>query len=219
MRLYPRLRLRTLSLRGVHKIEKDDEAISRVDCFALRVRNDDEKGFTLAELLLGAAIMAFALVGLLALFISCMRFDEFNRNLSQATGHTQFVMEEIKNEAASGSLSDIRDKIDNGDWNWSVDGGQIADNGLSPVSEEMIVTTYDEDDTDPLDVTVKVTWKDNPIGVELKTSFSESGSGGAEEGDDEEDEEDEDEEEDDEDEDLGHGDEHGHDDEEHGGGH
>lgn len=182
----------------------------------------NKSGFTLAELLLGAAIMAFALVGLLALFISCMRFDEFNRNLSQATGHTQFVMEEIKNEAASGSLSDIRDKIDNGDWNWSVDGGQIADNGLSPVSEETIVTTYDEDDTDPLDVTVSVTWRDNPVGLELKTSFTESGSGGEEEDDIAEDDGGDDEEEEDEgeeDEEHDHGDEHGHDDEEHGGGH
>ena len=138
----------------------------------------NKSGFTLAELLLGAAIMAFALVGLLALFISCMRFDEFNRNLSQAAGHTQFVMEDIKNEAASGSLSDIRDKIDNGDWNWSADGGQIVDNGLSPVSEEVIETTYDEDTTDPLDVTVKVTWRDNSVGLELKTSFTEGAGAG-----------------------------------------
>lgn len=160
----------------------------------------NKSGFTLAELLLGAAIMAFALVGLLALFISCMRFDEFNRNLSQATGHTQFVMEEIKNEALNGSLSDIRDKIDNGDWNWSLEGGQISDNGLSPVSEETIVTTYDEDDTDPLDVTVSVTWRDNPVGLELKTSFTESGSGESEE-EDEEEEDDEGEEDEEEDED------------------
>lgn len=162
----------------------------------------NKSGFTLAELLLGAAIMAFALAGLLALFISCMRFDEFNRNLSQATGHTQFVMEDIKNELAVGSLDDIRDKIDNGDWNWSAAGGQIADNGLSPVSEEEIVTTYDEDDTDPLDVTVSVTWRGNPVGLELKTSFTESGSSGAEEDDaDDDDDAEEDEEEDDDDED------------------
>ncbi len=153
----------------------------------------DNKGFTLAELLLGAAIMGFALVGLLSLFISCMHFDDFNRNLTVACGHTQFVMEDIKNEAANGSLSDIMTKIDNGDWNWSAEGGQIADNGLSPVSEETIVTTYDEDTTDPLDVTVMVTWKDNPIGLELKTSFTEGG--GEEDDDDEEDDEDEEEDE------------------------
>ena len=205
IRLYQRFRKR--SLRG--------------DCFPrLRRGRNDRGGFTLAELLLGAAIMSFALVGLLALFISCMRFDDFNRNLTVACGHTQFVMEDIKDEAANGSLSDIRTKIDNGDWNWSAEGGQIADNGLSPVSEETIVTTYDEDTTDPLDVTVMVTWKDNPIGLELKTSFTEGGS----EEDDEDEEEDEEEEDDGEEEDEeeeeehGHDDEHGQDDEEHGGG-
>ena len=200
IRLYQRLRKR--SLRG--------------DCFPrLRRGRNDRGGFTLAELLLGAAIMSFALVGLLALFISCMRFDDFNRNLTVACGHTQFVMEDIKNEAANGSLSDIMTKIDNGDWNWSAEGGQIVDNGLSPVSEEVIETTYDEDTTDPLDVTVKVTWKDNPdVGLELKTSFTESGS--VEEEDDEDDEDDEDEEDEEE---HGHDDEHGEDDEEHGRGH
>ena len=37
-------------------------------------------GFTLAEVILAAAILVFALTGLLALFISCMLLNESSRN-------------------------------------------------------------------------------------------------------------------------------------------
>lgn len=55
------------------------------------------KGFTLTELLLAAAILVFALTGLLLLFINCILLNESSRNLSLAYNAIQTKMEEIKN--------------------------------------------------------------------------------------------------------------------------
>ncbi|MBN2830874.1 MAG: type II secretion system protein [Candidatus Omnitrophica bacterium] len=56
-----------------------------------------KKGFTLPELLLAVAILAFAISGMLYLFVNCSFLNNSNRNLSIATSHGQFVMEGIKN--------------------------------------------------------------------------------------------------------------------------
>lgn len=56
------------------------------------------KGFTLIELLLSAAILAFALTGLLLLFINCIILNETNRNLTLAYNAVQAKTEEIKNK-------------------------------------------------------------------------------------------------------------------------
>jgi type II secretory pathway pseudopilin PulG len=55
------------------------------------------RGLTLAELLLASAILAFALVGLLALFVNCLFLNETNRNLTLAYSAIQAKMEELKN--------------------------------------------------------------------------------------------------------------------------
>jgi type II secretory pathway pseudopilin PulG len=109
-------------------------------------------GFTLSELLLAAVILAFALSGLLTLFVNCMFLNESNRNLTIATGHAQYVMEEIKNT----NFAALKTKIDNGDWDW--DGQDIGSKGLTALSNESIDTNATG--TDPLDVTVTVNWKD-----------------------------------------------------------
>lgn len=55
-------------------------------------------GFTLSELLLAAAILAFVLTGLLLLFINCSLLNEANRNLTIATSYAQELMEVIESK-------------------------------------------------------------------------------------------------------------------------
>jgi prepilin-type N-terminal cleavage/methylation domain-containing protein len=55
------------------------------------------RGFTLAELLLAAAILALVLTGLLSVFVSCIIFNETNRNLTIAYAAAQAKAEEVKN--------------------------------------------------------------------------------------------------------------------------
>jgi prepilin-type N-terminal cleavage/methylation domain-containing protein len=72
-----------------------------------------EKGMTLPEILLAAAILAFALVGVLLLFVNCSLLNEASRNLTRAASHAQFVMEDIKNA----NFATLKSNIEAGNWN------------------------------------------------------------------------------------------------------
>lgn len=54
------------------------------------------KGFTLSELMLSAAILLIAILGLLTVFINCIFLNESNGNQITAVNDAQFVLEQIK---------------------------------------------------------------------------------------------------------------------------
>lgn len=109
------------------------------------------KGFTLPELLIAAAILAFALLAILASFVSCFLLNEANRNLTVAITHAQYVMEEIKNTGFDSIRND-----GNSQWDW--DSATIATKGLIPIRNEGIDTQVTG--TDLLDVGITVSWQD-----------------------------------------------------------
>ena len=53
-------------------------------------------GFTLVELMLAAAILVIAILGLLAVLIHSMLMNESNNNLATAVNDAQYVLEQIK---------------------------------------------------------------------------------------------------------------------------
>ena len=116
-------------------------------------------GFTLAEVILAAAILVFALAGLLALFISCMLLNESSRNRATAIAHAQYVMEEIKNT----NFDNIETNINAGNWNW--DETEIAANDLPVLRAEAIETTVSASG-DPAGVLVTVSWQDRLGGAQ-----------------------------------------------------
>lgn len=113
----------------------------------------DNKGFTLSEILLSAALMGFVLVGLLSLFVGSMSLNKVNRNRSIAMAHAQFVMEDMRNKA----ISDIESL----DWDRDTVGSQIngGSNSLPLLRNEHI--TAEIVGNDPKEVTVTVEWN-NP---------------------------------------------------------
>lgn len=54
------------------------------------------KGFTLSELMIAAAILLIAVLGLLAAFINCMLLNESNNNLVTAVNDAQYILEQLK---------------------------------------------------------------------------------------------------------------------------
>ena len=118
----------------------------------MNIVNSKTKGLTLAELLLAAAILAFVLCGILILFVNCSFLNESNRNLTLALSHVQYIMEEIKDTY----FSEIKTKIDNGDWDWATE--DIAAEGLTALKNESIDTSYGSDEN-PLEVIVDVQWE------------------------------------------------------------
>ena len=118
----------------------------------LLTKHASSQGLSLAELLMAAAILAFALCGLIALFVNCSGLNKANRNLSTAVSHVQYVMETIKYTP----FADIQTNIDNATWNFTKT--QINANGLIALRNEAIATTATG--TRPIQVTVTATWQD-----------------------------------------------------------
>ena len=113
----------------------------------------NNKSFTLPELLIAAIIMAVAFLMILTIYANCSYLDEASRNLIVATSHADFVMEDIRNT----TFSNISTNISNGNWNWN--STNITAAQLTPMNNESIATQVSG--TNPLDVTVTVTWRDS----------------------------------------------------------
>ena len=116
----------------------------------VRVNN---KGLTLSELLLAAAILAFVICGLIALYVHCSLLNSANRNLTVAITHAQYVMEELRNADFSG----LESSIDAGGWDW--DDAAIETEGLVALKNEAIDASVTQSG-DPLGVSVRVDWQD-----------------------------------------------------------
>lgn len=130
-----------------------------------------DKGLTLPELLLAAVILTFVLSGLLMLFINCTVLNEANRNLTTATAHAQYVMEDIR-AAGFGGL-ETRINNNNGiPLGWDLGTTQIqSEYNLTPLSNEAITTLVTQSGN-PLGVSVRISWNDathRPRQTELQT--------------------------------------------------
>ena len=55
-----------------------------------------DKGFTLSELMIAAAIILIAILGLFTAIINCILLNESNNNLVMAVNDAQYVLEQIK---------------------------------------------------------------------------------------------------------------------------
>ncbi|MDD2752007.1 MAG: hypothetical protein PHN59_02640 [Candidatus Omnitrophica bacterium] len=118
------------------------------------MRQLNNKGFTLWELMLASAILIFALSGLLMLFSNCVLLNEANRNLSVAVNHAQYIMEGIRHL----SFANIGPQVAAGTWDWNL--ATLTAAGMSPLSNESIVSTTPNQAANPVSVTVTVNWQD-----------------------------------------------------------
>ncbi len=114
----------------------------------------DVSGFTLAELLIATLILSFALTQMLILFMNCVASNEASRNLSTAVTHAEFVLEDVRNTAFSG----VAAAIGNGTFNYA-NAATVTAAGLQALKNETITTQ--SSGTNPLDVTVTVSWQDH----------------------------------------------------------
>jgi len=112
-----------------------------------------KKGFTLVELLLVVGFLVFAVSASLILFANCILLNEYNRSLTIATSHAQYVLEEIKNQ----NFSTIESGINSGNWDW--DAGKITTKGLSALDAETIDTNETGTTSDLLDIVITVDWQ------------------------------------------------------------
>ena len=110
------------------------------------------KAFTMPELMVSAAIMAYALSVIVLSFFRNYALNETSRNLTVATSHLNYVLEDIRNT----TFSSISTNISGGNWNWN--SSTITSKGLTTLNSESITTT--SSGTTLLTVTVTASWKD-----------------------------------------------------------
>ncbi|MBU4589878.1 MAG: prepilin-type N-terminal cleavage/methylation domain-containing protein [Candidatus Omnitrophica bacterium] len=118
----------------------------------MQIGNKKNTGFTLLELMIGAAVLILALVGLIAAYIGCFALNEKARNLTVATNDAQCVMEEIRDRNTAFNITQE-------DWSaWAAtdppDGG-----GCSTLDNETITVTYPSGTgARPLEIIITVSW-------------------------------------------------------------
>jgi hypothetical protein len=134
----------------------------KLSCLISSLRLNSSYGTSLAELLVSAAIMAFALSVIVLSSFRNVTLNESSRNLTIATSHADHVLEDIRNATFSNVCSSIY--TDN--WNWGVGyATTIASKGLSALNNESIHTTTTTSSVSCatatiLDITVQVNWND-----------------------------------------------------------
>lgn len=111
-----------------------------------------ERGFTLLELMIGAAVLIIALVTLIAAYVGCFTLNESARNLTIAINDGQSVMEEIRDRNNTFNITQE-------DWtNWA---SQDPPNGggCNSLDNESIIVTYPSGTgASPLEILVTVNW-------------------------------------------------------------
>ncbi len=110
----------------------------------MSTQNKKISGFTLLELMIGAAVLIEALVGLIAAYTGCFTLNEEARNLTIAINGAQDKMEEIRNL----SFNQIA----------AQDGTNFEIDGLSDTDSEGIVEV-DSSNPDLLVVIVSICWR------------------------------------------------------------
>lgn len=125
------------------------------------------KSFTLAELMLIAVFLTVVFIALIASFLTCFVLNETNRNLTVATTHAQYIMEEIKNNAYTVTGFNNLRTAGSSQWNWNAE-TDFTNRGLSYLSSENTAVTFTDaltggaatESSELLDITVRVNWSD-----------------------------------------------------------
>ncbi len=116
-------------------------------------------GFSLAELLMAVFILSIGIVSSLFFFTSALISSEFARDMTEATTHTEHVLEEMKTRS---SLSNITGT------NWS---SWASGQNVFTLPSETLTVAYVNSSADPLDVQATTSWtkKNRTNNVSLRT--------------------------------------------------
>ncbi len=103
-------------------------------------------GQTLVELLVTIFVLGIVTTGVLVVLTNARAAQQYARDATVAVAHGEYVLEEMRKVA---TLAEIT----NGQWTqWAVN------NGLNTLPQENVSVTYTDEEADPLEVTVNVSW-------------------------------------------------------------
>ena len=129
--------LNILSLRAGFFLEKESEMRHGLN----------KQGVTLVEVLITVFIMTIGILSCLMYFTTAMRSTELARDVTVATTHGEYLLEEMHSRNTLGEITTA---------NWEA---WTDTAGLTTLPEEDITVAFANTETDPLDITVAVNWQ------------------------------------------------------------
>jgi len=123
------------------------------DCSPRRdvgTQDDENKGFTLIEVLFAIGAMTLFLVGMTALLVKSLSSTEISKNRSQAAIYLQEGVEHARQ---------CRDQADSWD-DFVIDGCGELEDPLPSFETSLIISDLDPKDTNRKKITIEVTWTD-----------------------------------------------------------
>ena len=127
----------------------------------------NERGFTLIEVMLTVGIAVLAILGTIATNVMIRQSVESAQEQTLAYQDASRVIEQMRNGANTVS-SDFQESVAD-----AADDAETNEKSLPAASNEVIDVTFVDDDADPLDVTVNVTWNNRGLlGLDAQRSIS-----------------------------------------------
>ena len=125
------------------------------------VKRLSKRGFTLAEVLLAVAILAFALCGILGTYLACFNLTITSKNVNIATSAAQGVIEEIRNTPYSRMVDDHQVQLGGQFYNLTLVSGNLycLNFTVNNLPQNMGVVYINQANPDFLTVTAEVSWK------------------------------------------------------------
>ncbi|MDD5070910.1 MAG: prepilin-type N-terminal cleavage/methylation domain-containing protein [Candidatus Omnitrophica bacterium] len=110
------------------------------------------QAFSLMEMLIAVMILVLGLCVVLMAFLNSIFLNAANRQLTVASSHADFILEEIKNS----DFNTLSGDINNGTWDWSYT--DILSFGLTALTNEQIDVSVSG--VDELTVSANVSWQE-----------------------------------------------------------
>ena len=128
-------------------------------------KSHSRAGFSLVEVIVSAGILALVLSATLLLFINAIILNQTSRDITIATSHAQYVLENIRNSA----FANVPGQINGSAWDWNLE--TVQSKMASSLKNESIATRCLDSGgveiscssaSGPLRVKVTVSWTDVP---------------------------------------------------------
>jgi Tfp pilus assembly protein PilV len=103
-------------------------------------------GITLVEILVTVLILTIGILSCLLYFSTAMNSTETARDMTVATTHAEYILEEMRSRVTLSEITDV---------NWTL--WAVAD-GLNTLPRETVSVVYVNPTADPLNITVSVNW-------------------------------------------------------------
>lgn len=105
-----------------------------------------KKGMSLVELLISVFVLSIGILGLMLFFTNAMLSTELAREITVATSHAEYTLEEMKTRSTLANITST---------NWV---SWYTGQSLNTLNSEALTVTITNTSADPLDITATITW-------------------------------------------------------------